>query len=71
VLLHSSLARMLRPPPNGEHTLVAVRAACERATQLLRGTQVRVASVWHVIERALPIAGEVTELPLGPEEACG
>ena len=68
VLLHASLARMLLPPP-GADTLDAVRAACERATALLRGREVRIGAVWHVIERSLPIDGDVTELPLGPAAA--
>ena len=62
VLLHSSLARLLLPP--APDAWAAMCAACDAATAQLRGRDVRFASVWHVIERALPVDGAVTELPL-------
>ena len=62
VLLHSSLARLLAPLDAA--ALAAARAACETATAALRGTEVRFNAIWHVVERALPVDGEVTELPL-------
>ena len=63
VLLHSSLARLLLAPLDPAD-LAAARAACETATAALRGTEVRFNAIWHVVERALPVDGEVTELPL-------
>jgi hypothetical protein len=63
VLLHASLARVLTQPASPE-ALAAVHAACERATQQLRGQEVRVWRVWHIVERALPIDGDITALDL-------
>ena len=63
ILLHSSLARFLQMPPSPE-ALAAATAACERATQLLRGREVPMRSVWHVVEESLPVAGTVTDVPL-------
>ena len=63
ILLHSSLARTLQVPPSPE-ALAAATAACERATQLLHGREVPMRSIWHVVERALPVAGTVVDIPL-------
>jgi hypothetical protein len=67
VLLHASLARVLAPPADAA-ALAAARAACELATAQLRGREVRCASIWHVIELALPVDGTVTALPLAAAE---
>ncbi len=66
VILHSSLARLLTTPPLEE--LQALRAVCEEATAALRGQRVPFDALWYVVERALPIDGDVTELVLGGSE---
>jgi hypothetical protein len=63
VILHSSLARLLQVP--GVEELAAARHACRSATEVLHGRSIRIASVYHVVERSLPIDGELVELPLG------
>jgi hypothetical protein len=63
VILHSSLARLLQVPSVEE--LAAARQACRSATEVLHGRDIRISSVYHVVERSLPIDGELVEMPLG------
>ena len=63
VILHSSLARLLAVPTADE--VARIREVCAAATAALHGRSVPISSVFYVVERALPIDGDVTELPLG------
>jgi hypothetical protein len=63
VILHSSLARLLDVPTAEE--VACIREVCAAATAALKGRAVQISSVFYVVERALPIDGDVTELPLG------
>ena len=62
VILHSSLARLLGVPSAGE--VVAMREVCSAATAALRGRTLTISSVFYVVEKALPIDGDLSELPL-------
>jgi len=40
-----------------------VQRLCEQATLELRGQELRFDKLWYILETALPIDGEVFELP--------
>jgi|APGre2960657444_1045066.scaffolds.fasta_scaffold01575_7 hypothetical protein len=61
-LLHSSLLRLLAVPAPEE--VLLLRRSLEQTSREIRGAQVPFTSLWYVTERALPIEGDVVELPL-------
>lgn len=67
VILHSSLFRLMTEPRAEE--VAAVQRLCEQATLELRGQELRFDKLWYILETALPIDGEVFELPCEGQSA--